>query len=72
MLFFFGQIILYEIKGVYSLDNNKNLRKTDDKSNAELRKMFPQGGGDIGIENGEKIDANNSKFTKRSKLSHNK
>lgn len=72
MLFFFGQIISYEIKGVFSLDNNKNLRKTDDKSNAKLRKMFPQGGGDIGIENGEKIDADNSKFTKRSKLSHNK
>jgi len=54
------------------LDNNKNLRKTDEKSNAELRKMFPQGGGHIGIENGEKIDANDNKFTKRSKLSHNK
>lgn len=54
------------------MDNNKSHMKTDDKSNAELRKMFPQGGGDIGIENGERIDANNSKFTKRSKLSHNK
>jgi len=58
-------------KGVYSLDNNKNLRKTDGNSNAKLRKMFPQGGGHIGIENGEKIDANDDKFTKRSKLSHN-
>lgn len=55
-----------------SLDNNKNLRKTDNKSNAELRKMFPQGGSTIGIEGGEKIDANDDKFTKRSKLSHNK
>lgn len=54
------------------MDNNKSHMKTDDKSNAELRKMFPQGGGDIGIANEEKINANNSKFTKRSKLSHNK
>ena len=46
--------------------------KTDKKANAELRKMFPQSGGDIGIENGERIDANNDKFTKRSKLSHKK
>ena len=45
--------------------------KTDKKSNAELRKMFPKDGSDIGIINGKKIDANNSKFTKRSKLSHN-
>lgn len=54
------------------MDNNKNHMKTDKKTNAELRKMFPQNGGDIGIENGAKIDANNDKFTKRSKLSHNK
>ena len=46
--------------------------KTDKKSNAELRKMFPQSGSDIVIENGSKIDSNNDKFTKRSKLSHNK
>jgi hypothetical protein len=56
---------------VSNLDNNKNLRKTDGNSNAKLRKMFPQGGSDIGIEGGEKIDANDNKFTKRSKLSHN-
>jgi hypothetical protein len=56
------------------MDNNKNLIKTDDKSNAELRKMFHQSGGDIGIIDGEKIGshANGKKFTKRSKLSHNK
>ncbi|MGH4123288.1 MAG: hypothetical protein ACREV6_10225 [Clostridium sp.] len=54
------------------MDNNKSHMKTDKKTKAELRKMFPQSGGDIGIENGEKIDANNDKFTKRSKLSHNK
>lgn len=57
-----------------TLDNNKNHIKTDDKSNAELRKMYRQGGSDIGIEGGEKIEAHalGSKFTKRSKLSHNK
>lgn len=46
------------------MDNNKSHMKSDKKTNAELRKMFPQ--------NGVKIDANNDKFTKRSKLSHNK
>ena len=59
-------------EGVILVDNNKSHMKTDKKSNAELRKMFPQSGSDIGIENGSKIDANNDKFTKRSKLSHNK
>ncbi|MDT8718733.1 hypothetical protein IAI10_18915 [Clostridium sp. 19966] len=56
------------------MDNNKNLQKTREKSNAELRKMFPREGADIGIENGKKIGAseNGNKFTKRSKLSHNK
>lgn len=56
------------------MDNNKNLLKTRPKSNAELRKMFPKGGEEIGIINGEKIGshANGEKFTKRSKLSHNK
>lgn len=54
------------------MDNNKNHMKTDEKSNPEMRRMFPKDGGDIGIANGEKVDANNSKFTKRSKLSHNK
>jgi hypothetical protein len=60
------------LKGEKFMDNNKSHMKTDKKSNAELRKMFPQSGSDIGIENGSKIDANNDKFTKRSKLSHNK
>lgn len=56
------------------MDNNKNLMKTDEKSNAELRKMFPRDGSDIGIINGEKIGShsNGKKFTRRSKLSHNK
>ncbi|MBU3182229.1 hypothetical protein [Clostridium psychrophilum] len=54
------------------MDNNKSHMKSDKKTNAELRKMFPQNGGNIGIENGVKIDTNNDKFTKRSKLSHNK
>lgn len=56
------------------MDNNKNLVKTREKSNSELRKMFPQDGSDVGIIDGEKIGshANGNKFTKRSKLSHNK
>ncbi|MFX0547961.1 hypothetical protein ACOAKC_01375 [Hathewaya histolytica] len=54
------------------MHNNKSHRKTREKSNAELRKMFPKDGADIGIENGVKIDANGDKFTKRSKLSHNR
>lgn len=56
------------------MDNNKNLVKTDEKSNAEMRKMFPSDGADIGFIDGEKIGShsNGKKFTKRSKLSHNK
>lgn len=55
------------------MDNNKSHLKTDDKSNAELRKMYRQGGSDIGIINGEKADSSNGrKLTKRSKLSHQK
>lgn len=54
------------------MHNNKNLMKTDEKSNAEMRKMFPKDGADIGIENGEKIGSTEKKYTKRSKLSHNK
>jgi hypothetical protein len=55
------------------MDNNKNLVKTRERSNAELRKMFPRNGGDIGIIDSEKVGshANGKKFTKRSKLSHN-
>ncbi|SHJ79938.1 hypothetical protein [Tepidibacter formicigenes] len=52
------------------MNNNKNLRKTDQKTNAELRKMYSEQGSDIGIVNGKKIDANNKRLTKRSKLSH--
>ncbi|PRR80147.1 hypothetical protein CLLI_05310 [Clostridium liquoris] len=54
------------------MDNNNNHLKTDHKSNAELRKMFPKDGAKIGIEHGEKkgSHSNGSKFTKRSKLSH--
>jgi hypothetical protein len=54
------------------MHNNKNQMKTDDISNAEMRKMFPKDGEDIGIVDGEKTGANGKKFTKRSKLSHNK
>ncbi|WP_169735788.1 hypothetical protein [Clostridium lundense] len=54
------------------MDNNKSHLKSDHKSNAELRKMFPKDGANIGIEDGEKkgSHSNGSKFTKRSKLSH--
>jgi hypothetical protein len=44
------------------VDNNKNHRKTEDKTNAELRKMYAQAGSDIGIKNGAKISSHpNSK-----------
>ena len=39
------------------MDNNKNRMKDREKSNAELRKMFPKDGADIGIIEGEKIGA---------------
>jgi hypothetical protein len=29
------------------MDNNKNLMKTEEKSNAEIRKMFPKDGPEI-------------------------
>jgi hypothetical protein len=56
------------------MDNNKNRMKDRPKSNAEKRKMYQEAGAEIGIEHGKKIgaDANGKKFTKRSKLSHNK
>jgi hypothetical protein len=65
-------LLCFKTKGGLFMDNNKSRMKEDKKSNAELRKMFPKDGSDIGIENGVKIDANNDRFTKRSKLSHNK
>lgn len=37
------------------MDNNKGLRKTRPKSNPELRQVYFQNGGNIGIENGHKI-----------------
>lgn len=36
------------------MDNNKSHLKTDHKTNAELRKMYPKDGAKIGIKNGEK------------------
>lgn len=54
------------------MHDNKNLSKTHDINNSEIRKMYPKDGEDIGIINGEKIDPNGKKYTKRSKLSHNK
>ncbi|NLK96078.1 MAG: hypothetical protein GX275_12990 [Clostridiales bacterium] len=54
------------------MDNNKNRLKDHPKSNAEKRKMYSEAGSEIGIENGVKKGSNGKKFTKRSKLSHNK
>lgn len=52
------------------MDNNKNLKRTREKSNAEKRKMFPKDGADIGIENGKKIGSTVKRVTKRSKPSN--
>lgn len=37
------------------MDNNKSHLKSDLKTNAELRKMYPRDGAKIGMENGRKI-----------------
>lgn len=54
------------------MHNNKNLMKTNDISGTEIRKMFPKDGDDVGFIDGEKAGKTEKKFTKRSKLSHNK
>ncbi|MGG5461528.1 hypothetical protein [Clostridium sp. B9] len=56
------------------MDNNKNRLKDHPKSNAEKRKMYSEAGSEIAIEKGQKRGAHSSgkKYTKRSKLSHNK
>ncbi|MCT4509938.1 MAG: hypothetical protein N4A48_14500 [Tepidibacter sp.] len=54
------------------MNNNKNLIRTRPKSNSELRKMYSEQGSDIGIVDSKKIDPNNKRLTKRSKLSHKK
>ncbi|MHC6180560.1 hypothetical protein ACYUJ6_12005 [Clostridium sp. JNZ X4-2] len=56
------------------MDNNKNRMKDRPKSNTEKRKMYSETGAQIGIEHGKKIGShsNGKKYTKRSKLSHNK
>ncbi|XZI49492.1 hypothetical protein ACSXD8_04030 [Clostridium perfringens] len=56
------------------MDNNKNRLKDRPKLNAEKRKMYSEAGSEIGIENGHKkgSHSNGKKYTKRSKLSHNK
>lgn len=56
------------------MDNNKSRLKDRPKSNAELRKMYSEAGADIGIIDGDKkgSHSNGKKYTKRSKLSHNK
>lgn len=54
------------------MDNNKNLMKTRDISHSEIRKMFPKDGDDSGFIDGEKAGHTEKKYTKHSKLSHNK
>lgn len=56
------------------MDNNKNRMKDRGKSNAELRKMYSEEGAEIAMEHGKKLGShsNSKKYTKRSKLSHNK
>lgn len=50
------------------MHNNKNLQKMEEKTNSEMRKMFPKDGDDIGIENGQKVDSTEIKHKKHSKL----
>lgn len=50
------------------MDDNKNLNKTRSKSNSELRKIFFKTGGTIESNSNDNV----KKYTKRSKLSHNK
>lgn len=59
---------------MFFMDNNKSRRKDRPKSNPELRRMAGKEGDKIGMENGKKdgSDVSGEKFTKRSKLSHNK
>lgn len=56
------------------MNNNKNRLKDHPKSNAEMRKIYAEAGSEIAIEKGQKREAhsNGKKYTKRSKLSHNK
>ena len=56
------------------MDNNKNRIKDRPKSNAERRKMYAEVGSEIAMDHGEKLGShsNGKKYTKRSKLSHNK
>lgn len=56
------------------MDNNKNRIKDRGKSNAELRKMYSEEGAEIAMERGQKLGSHSTgkKYTKRSKLSHNK
>ncbi len=51
------------------MDNNKNLMKTREKSNAEIRKMFPKDGANVGMENGKKVGSTVKRVSKRSKPS---
>jgi hypothetical protein len=53
------------------MNNNKNLIKSRDISNAEFRKMEPKDNANVGLIDGQKITSE-EKYTKRSKLSHNK
>ncbi|KXZ39852.1 hypothetical protein SAMN05661008_00927 [Alkalithermobacter thermoalcaliphilus JW-YL-7 = DSM 7308] len=72
ILLLFELLVKLIMRGVIGLNNNKNLRKTDKKTNAELRKMYSEHGSEIGIIHVEKVGQNGRKLTKRSKLSHKK
>ena len=56
------------------MNNNKNRIKDREKSNAELRKIYSEQGAEIAMDYGEKLGSHSTgkKYTKRSKLSHNK
>lgn len=46
------------------MDNNKYRLKDREKSNAELRKMFPKDGAHIGIVDGEKVGSRDMRVGK--------
>lgn len=47
------------------MDNNKNRMKENWKTEAELRKMYPKDGADLGIINGHKISNPSKQKTKQ-------
>ena len=69
-------VVATEVKKLSDMSSKvaESTVKDRPKSNAELRKMYCEAGADIAMEHGEKRGSNVSgkKYTKRSKLSHNK